>query len=31
MLGHTNYYTTEAYFADFENEILDKAADKIFT
>ncbi len=30
MLGHTNYYTTEAYFADFENEILDKAADKIF-
>ncbi|WP_299314336.1 site-specific integrase [uncultured Aquimarina sp.] len=31
MLGHTNYYTTEAYFADFENEILDKAADKIFS
>ncbi len=30
MLGHTNYYTTEAYFADFENEILDKAAEKIF-
>ncbi len=30
MLGHTSYYTTEAYFADFENEILDKAAEKIF-
>ena len=30
MLGHTNYYTTEAYFADFENEVLDQAADKIF-
>ncbi|MBQ0733899.1 tyrosine-type recombinase/integrase [Aquimarina celericrescens] len=30
MLGHTNYYTTEAYFADFENAVLDEAADKIF-
>ncbi|WP_271785126.1 site-specific integrase [Aquimarina algiphila] len=30
MLGHTNYYTTEAYFADFENKVLDEAAEKIF-
>ncbi len=30
MLGHTNYYTTEAYFADFENQVLDEAAEKIF-
>ncbi len=31
MLGHTNYYTTEAYFADFENAVLDEAADRIFS
>ncbi len=31
MLGHTNYYTSEAYFADFENKVLDQAADKIFS
>lgn len=29
MLGHTNYYTTEAYFDNFEKEVLDEAADKI--
>ena len=29
MLGHTNYYTTEAYFDDFEKEVLDDAADQI--
>ncbi|MGB3467321.1 MAG: site-specific integrase [Cyclobacteriaceae bacterium] len=29
MLGHTNYYTTEAYFDDFDKEVLDDAADKI--
>ena len=26
MLGHANYNTTEAYFAGFDNEVLDKAA-----
>ncbi len=31
MLGHTNYYTTEAYFDDFDKEILDDAADKILS
>ncbi|MBQ0735796.1 phage integrase SAM-like domain-containing protein [Aquimarina celericrescens] len=31
MLGHTNYYTTESYFADFENVVLDEAANKIFS
>ncbi|WP_282088331.1 tyrosine-type recombinase/integrase [Aquimarina algiphila] len=30
MLDHTNYYTTEAYFADFENKVLGEAAEKIF-
>ncbi|WKN44960.1 site-specific integrase [Tunicatimonas pelagia] len=29
MLGHTNYYTTEAYFDDFDREVLDDAADQI--
>ena len=29
MLGHTNYYTTEAYFDDFDKEVLDDAADQI--
>lgn len=29
MLGHTNYYTTEAYFGDFDKEVLDEAADVI--
>lgn len=29
MLGHTSYYTTEAYFDDFEEEVLDDAADQI--
>lgn len=29
MLGHTNYYTTEAYFDDFDTDVLDEAADKI--
>lgn len=29
MLGHTNYYTTEAYLDDFDKEVLDEAADKI--
>ncbi|WKN42784.1 site-specific integrase [Tunicatimonas pelagia] len=31
MLGHTNYYTTEAYFDDFEQEVLDDAADQILS
>ncbi|MBP2831223.1 site-specific integrase [Aquimarina sp. U1-2] len=31
MLGHTNYYTTEAYFADFDKEVLDDAADQILS
>ncbi|KAA1244955.1 tyrosine-type recombinase/integrase [Aquimarina sp. RZ0] len=30
-LGHTDYYTTKAYFTDFENEILDKSAEEIFS
>lgn len=29
MLGHTNYYTTEAYFDDFDKAVLDEAADQI--
>ncbi len=29
MLGHTNYYTTEAYFDDFDKEVLDDAANQI--
>lgn len=29
MLGHTSYYTTEAYFDDFDKEVLDDAADQI--
>ncbi len=29
MLGHTNYYTTEEYFEDFEQEALDEAAEVI--
>ena len=29
MLGHTNYYTTEAYFDDFDEEVLDNTADQI--
>ena len=29
MLGHTNYYTTEAYFDDFEQKVLDEAATAI--
>ena len=29
MLGHTSYYTTEAYFDEFDKEILDDAADQI--
>jgi site-specific recombinase XerD len=29
MLGHTNYYTTEAYFDDFDKDVLDDAADQI--
>ncbi len=29
MLGHTSYYTTEAYLSGFDQEILDDAADKI--
>ncbi|MBL6445746.1 site-specific integrase [Fulvivirga sp. 29W222] len=31
MLGHTNYYTTEAYFDDFDKEVLDDAADQILS
>jgi site-specific recombinase XerD len=27
MLGHANYNTTEAYFEDFDAEVLDQAAD----
>ena len=26
MMGHTSYYTTETYCADFENEVLDESA-----
>ena len=29
MLGHSDYNVTEAYFADFEEGILDEAAEKI--
>ena len=29
MLGHTSYYTTEAYFDEFDKEVLDKAAEQI--
>ncbi|UII32148.1 site-specific integrase [Fulvivirga ulvae] len=31
MLGHTDYVSTEAYLADLENEVLDKAADSVFS
>ncbi len=30
MLGHTDYATTEAYFSDFEQEVMDDAANVIF-
>lgn len=29
MLGHTSYYTTEAYFDEFDKEVLDDAAEQI--
>ncbi len=29
MLGHTNYYTTEAYFDEFDKAVLDEATDQI--
>ena len=29
MLGHTSYYTTEAYFDEFDKEVLDEAAEQI--
>ena len=29
MLGHTNYYTTEPYFDDFDKDVLDEAAEQI--
>ncbi|MBL6444717.1 site-specific integrase [Fulvivirga sp. 29W222] len=30
MLGHTDYSTTEAYFSEFEQEVMDEAANVIF-
>ncbi|UII33642.1 site-specific integrase [Fulvivirga ulvae] len=30
MLGHTDYATTEAYFSEFEQEVMDDAASVIF-
>lgn len=29
MLGHTNYYTTEAYFDEFDETVLDRATEHI--
>lgn len=29
MLGHTNYYTTEAYFDEFDEAVLDRATEHI--
>lgn len=30
MLGHSHYGITETYFADFEQEVMDDAADRVF-
>lgn len=30
MLGHSHYGITETYFADFEQEVMDEAAEKVF-